>query len=215
MVLLKCRRCLDRCALVFDLTGGCGHSKVEELSMLCSDSAAKCSSFSDRQSRASQLYLLVLLESCQFFQVDIVWFSRLVQPLRFISTTSFLRNVFDVVNLCLRLQVSFRCSEFGELVLCELWMEICASGFTLVKLPVYFFFWYPLSVIKLSQKWTCLLKFLCNCLVSHFIAIDYFLMSWYHKSVFDSLWRKNASLPLIHLTSIDCIPTRTEQFLND
>lgn len=74
-----------------------------------------------------------------------------------------------------------------------------------------FFFWYPLSVIRLSQKWTSLLKFLCNCLVSHFITIDYFLMSWYHKSVFDSLWRKNASMPLIYLTSIDC---RTEQFLN-
>lgn len=91
-------------------------------------------------------------------------------------------------------------------------MERCASGFTLVKLPGYFFFWYPLSVIRLSEKWTSLLKFLCNCLVSHFITIDYFLMSWYHKSVFDSLWRKNASMPLIYLTSIDC---RTEQFLNE
>lgn len=120
MVLLKCRRCLDRCALVFDLTGGCGHSKVEELSVLCSDSAAKGSSISYRQSCSSQLSVLVLLESSQFFQVDIVWLSRLVQPLRFISTNSFLRNVFDVVNLRLGLQVSFRCSEFGELVLREI-----------------------------------------------------------------------------------------------
>jgi len=71
-------------------------------------------------SRSSQLSVLVLLEPTQFFQVDIVWFSRLVQPPRFISTNSFLRNVFDVVNLRLGLQVSFRCSEFGELVLCEI-----------------------------------------------------------------------------------------------
>ena len=135
--------------------------------------------------------------------MDIVWFSRLVQPLRFISTNSFLRNVFDVVNHRFGLQVSFRCSEFGELVLCEI-VRNCGWKDALPVLPLSNFrsisFWYPLSVIRLSQKWTSLLKFLCNCLVSHFITIDYFLMSWYYKSVFDSLWRKNASMPLIYLT---------------
>lgn len=171
-MLLNCRRCLDRCAFVFDLTGGCGHnSKVEELSVLCSDSAAKCSSFSDRQSRSSQLYLLVLLESCQILS------SGYCVVLTISSAATFYLNQYlSQKRFCRRefspwIPVCFRSAEFGELVLYELWMERCTSGFTVIELPVYFV-WYPLS-----QKWTSLLKFLSNCSVPHFITIFNFLMS--------------------------------------